>query len=199
MRTMPLNVTSAFALFVVFTSHSAFAAELLFDVLSDSSVVEVHIDPQSKQMNVVEGMIEFSGSASDGLSVQIENGQSIFSIWPTPPKYDQDKKTITFVGGVPNGFESKGLLFRLRLSPSVSGEVNIRYVDGSGYLNDGMGTKEFIAAQPLEIHVEKNKARTVKKDPLSPIGAFKYATIIVIVVGFLSIIFYHVYKRNYKQ
>lgn len=176
----------------------AFSAEILFNVSSDPKVIEVSIDPQSKEMNVVEGKIKFSGTASDGLSVQIENGESVLPIWPTPPQYDKENKSITFVGGIPNGFRDEGLLLKLKLSLDIPGELIITYVDGNGYLNDGKGTKEFISSEPFKMYVEKEDFNKTNKE-LPSINKFKYVIIILLLVTIIFIFFKYVFKKNYKQ
>lgn len=182
---------------MVLAPQNMFAAELVFKTSPKSQVIEVRIDPQSKQMNVVEGTIKFSGQASDGLFVKIENGQSILPIWPTPPQYDEENKSIVFVGGVPNGFSSEGLLFKLALSPAVSGDLIVAYVDGSGYLNDGKGTKESISSKSLEIYVNKDGVNEKNNDS-SGINELKYAIIIVMVVAVVFVILKYGLKRKYK-
>lgn len=191
-----------FALLAMLVPRSTFAAELLFSPSSDSRIVEVHIDPQSKSLNVVEGKIQFSGPAAEGLSVTVENGQSILPIWPTPPVYDGVTKSISFVGGVPNGFSSKGLLFRLRIPPTASGDMTIAYVEGNAYLNDGKGTKEPVYAKTLELNAGNEgmvKQNDASSTAVNTSNTFKYATIILLLAVVLSVMFRYAYKKNYKK
>lgn len=176
-----------------------FAAELVFKVSPNNDSVEVRIDPKSKQMNVVEGKIQFSGEASDGLYVQVENGQSILPIWPTPPNYDEKNKSIKFVGGVPNGFDSEGLLFVLRFSPTASGDLTLAYTEGSGYLNDGKGTEESIYSKPLEVYVGEGKIN-VSSENSSSVSKYKYVTIILLVFFVvIFVVFKYGFNKKYKQ
>lgn len=183
---------------LLLTPQYLWAAELLFKVAPDQKTIEVWVDPQSKEMNVVEGTIQFSGFASEGLLAQVENGQSILPVWPTPPLYDEDNKAIEFVGGVPNGFNVEGLLFRVKLSPAMSGDLIVAYEDGAGYLNDGNGTKEVITSEPLKMTMRGEGESEMGKDLSGP-TTFTYATIILLigVIGF--VIFRYVFKRNHKQ
>ncbi len=154
-------IVAATALFL-FVPGSAFAAELTFKLIpntesSDNTIsVDVRVDPQSKSVNVVEGEILFSGAASNDLTVQVENGLSVLSIWPTLPQYDKDQKKVTFTGGVPNGFDAEGLLFHLNISQASPGDLDISFANGSAYLNDGQGTKESVSSLPLKINTEKD-------------------------------------------
>lgn len=168
--------------------QSILAAELMLKVLPNSETIEVRIDPQSKNINVVEGALEFSGTASDGLSVYVENGQSILPIWPTPPLYDRDNKRIDFTGGIPNGFDSEGLLFRLRLLPAAAGELNIVYSNGSAYLNDGMGTKEAISSEPFKINIAGDGLITANEGSFN-LDKYYYAIIILTLVAVLFFVF----------
>lgn len=186
-------------LFFVFTPQSTFSAELNFKTQTDgkTSIVEVSIDPQVKNLNVVEGTLEFSGEASNGLSVQVENGQSVLPLWPTAPQYDDKSKSITFVGGVPNGFDKEGLLFRLRITPTVKGDLKITYTNGVSYLNDGKGTKESISSKPLEIYTDKSELNNTKENK-SDSNKNKYVIIILLTLIIISFLFKYVIKNHKK-
>ncbi len=194
--------TAILALSFSAVPQSVFSADLTFKVIPNTEVgdsttiIEVRIDPQSKKLNVVEGAIGFSGPASDNLAVQVENGQSILPMWPTAPQYDKTQKVVNFTGGIPNGFDSEGLLFRLRLSPTLSGDLYLTYQNGSAYLNDGKGTKEPISSQPLKIQVNKSAQNEAVQDS-SGFFNFKYAIIVLLIV-FLFITFYYVQRKNTK-
>lgn len=198
------NIVGVVALLFFSIPQIIFAAELKFKVIPNTdskdkaTLVEINIDPQSKKLNVVEGEIKFAGAGSENLFVQVENGQSILPIWPTPPQYDKDKKTISFTGGVPGGFDKEGLLFRLRLSPSVSGMVNISYINGNAYLNDGKGTKESVSSEPFDINIDINK-QNQKDEKGFTSNKNKYAIIILSVVFVLVIILKYVFKKNNEK
>ena len=188
-------IAGSIAVSFLLMPQSTFAAELTFKNISNTetgnhtTLVEVRIDPQSKSLNVVEGEIRFSGSASDGLSVQIENGHSILSLWPTPPQYDAGKKSISFIGGVPDGFSDEGLLFYLRLSPTANGNLDISYTNGSAYLNDGKGTKEAVYSKYLKIFIGENQYQI----------KIKYGIIILVMVAVLIVIFKYGFKKKNKK
>lgn len=135
------------------------AAEVKFAPVAGNGTVEsmirvdVRIDPQSKKLNVVEGVIQVGGTASSSLTVHVENGQSVLPIWPAPPQYDAVTKSIRFTGGVPNGFDSEGLLFRVLISSATPGDLTLSYTEGSAYINDGKGTREPVNATPLTIQI----------------------------------------------
>lgn len=191
-------------LFFASIPQSLFAAELKFKTIPDAetdgkaTLVEIRIDPQSKKLNVVEGDIKFEGISSENLSVQVENGQSILPIWPTPPQYDKDKKSISFTGGIPGGFDTEGLLFRLRLLPSVSGILNISYINSNAYLNDGKGTKEQVTSEPFDINIDINRQNRVDEKGFT-FDKNKYAIIIVLILVVLAIILKYALKKNNEK
>ncbi len=174
------------------------AAELLFKAASDQKTIEVWVNPQSKEMNVVEGTIRFSGPAADGLMVHVENGQSILPIWPNSPLYNENSQTIEFVGGVPNGFTTEGLLFRLKLYPTKTGTLEIDYVDGAGYLNDGVGTKEAITSETFMVDLNEAEGEGLGNDSSGSLK-FAYATIILLVIVCGFVILRYVFKKSRTQ
>jgi hypothetical protein len=181
---------------------NTFAAELTFKVIQDTradntTLIEARIDPESKTLNVIEGIISFSGVGSDNLSVQVENGQSILSLWPTPPQYIQSEKFIRFTGGVPGGFDQEGLLFRMRISPAIYGDLEISYIDGNAYLNDGKGTQEPVFSKPLRINSVKseNDVNTVV-----PFRSYQSKNVIVILlICILLVGIFYGFKKNIKK
>ena len=197
-------IRSVLLVLLSFLPHSVRAAELSFRVIPNTEVddatmlVEVRIDPQSKTLNVVEGEIQFSGTASDNLSVQVENGQSILPLWPTPPQYDTKKKSMSFTGGVPSGFDSEGLLFRMRLSSTVSGSLTLSYVSGTAYLNDGKGTTEFVSSKPFDITFGQD-VQAILPEATSSASPYTYGMIIVSVIAVLMIIIKFGRRKNVKQ
>lgn len=154
-------IVGVVGLFILLTPQNIFAAQLTFKVVPNSvagdgaTVVEVRIDPQSKNLNVVEGEINFQGTASEKLSVEVETGGSVLTLWPTPSEYLPSEKTIRFTGGVPRGFNKEGLLFRVRLFSTLSGDIAISWIGGRAYLNDGMGTEEPLSARSITINLDE--------------------------------------------
>lgn len=160
LRAMNRLLLVLFCLF--FSAPTAEAATLYMDP-STASVgkggsisVAVRIDTvQGECINAVDGVIAFD----PGLQVSdISTGQSIFSLWIEQPTFNNDTRTITFAGGVPNGYCGRvdgdpqltntiaEIIFR---APSFtigatasSASSNIYFTEESGvYLNDGLGTR----------------------------------------------------------
>ncbi len=157
-------------------------------------LVDVVINPQDKKINALEGVIQFSGTATDGMQVSIENGQSVLPIWPTPPRYDETTKSIAFIGGVPQGFNSRGLLFRLRFTPIAVGEMIIAYAGGSAYLNDGRGTTDPVESQALTVTVVERELE-ISDTSLSSSGSILSGIILILFTGIVCAALIYGYKK----
>jgi hypothetical protein len=147
-----------FGLLILLTPREILAAQLIFKVApttnDGATIVEAYFNPEAKKINVVEGVISFQGAAVNDLSVGVETGGSVLTMWPTPPNYLANDKVIRFVGGVPQGFDKEGLLFRMRLTSTSSSSVSVLWSGGMSYLNDGQGTKENISARSVTVNLD---------------------------------------------
>ncbi len=172
------------------------AAELTVKALAGDGLLEVRVDPQSQDLNVIEGTLLFSGEASEGLDVQVENGHSVLSLWPVPPRYEADTKSIQFVGGVPQGFRTEGLLFRVRIAPQVAGTLKIALQGGNSYVNDGRGTIETLSSAPLELQVNANGAMSIAEDiPRSKSSVYGILIVFILILGY-ALYYYGFTKKH---
>lgn len=171
------------------------AAKLNFEVVRDdiakdgTILVDVNIDPQSKRLNVIEGTIKFEGEGVKDLSVEVLNGESILTIWPTVPAYISKENAIRFTGGVPGGFDKEGLLFRMRLTSSLAEDVTVYLDDGVAYLNDGKGTKEIIPSKSFVVNIDISDKSVMGNSSLNVI-------IVIVIAGFLL---FFIYKYANKK
>ncbi len=185
----------------VFSTKSVLAAEVIFQPVRGGgadgvTIVEVRIDPESKRLNVVEGIVQFSGSNINDILVQVENGESILPMWPNPPQYDREARAIRFTGGVPDGFDSEGLLFKVKLSSPELRTLALSYQDGAVYLNDGKGTKEPVTSKSIEITIGEKK-ETSEGELLQNFSAKSYG-IIILFISLLVVIYKYGFKKNNK-
>lgn len=121
----------------------------------DTMTVSVRLDTDEDEcVNVVDSVITYSENIQP---VDISRGNSIFSIWVEEPVINKENRTITFAGGIPNGycgripgdprltnnvvdlqFQSPGL----QIGSSQSGNLaSIDFLpETQVLLNDGFGT-----------------------------------------------------------
>jgi hypothetical protein len=181
--------------------QNTYAAELVFkiipsvDLADKTTIVDVRIDSELKKINVVDGTINFKGEGAEDFSVQVENGNSVLSLWPVPPQYLEKEKVINFTGGIPDGFVGEGLLFRLKLSSAQGGDLDISYDNGSAYLNDGKGTKEIVNSNSIKVSIDKVVENEV--DAVSP--ASTYVILILVLIAAILIAIVYVYKKVIKK
>lgn len=122
----------------------------------DTISVSVRLDTDEGEcVNVVDGVITYSENIQP---VDISRGNSILSLWVEDPVINKTNRTITFAGGIPNGYCGRipgdprltnnvvDLLFQspgLQIGSTESG--NIASIDFAPethvLLNDGFGTK----------------------------------------------------------
>jgi hypothetical protein len=126
--------------------------------MGDSVTLSVRLDTNEAEeecINAVDGVISYSENLSP---VDVSIGDSIFSMWVEQPKIDKEKRTITFAGGVPNGYCGRipgdprltntivQLIFRAPgftiggATGTTTGKVEF-LPETTAYLNDGFGTK----------------------------------------------------------
>lgn len=151
------------AFFFVSLVPSVFAATLYLSPNStslnrgDSIKISMRLDvDQDECINAIDGVVHYSENIEP---VDISRGASIMSIWVEEPIINRAEHTITFAGGIPNGycgriigdprltnnivdmvFQSPGFVVGNKQGTS-SDQANIDITDATTvYLNDGFGS-----------------------------------------------------------
>jgi hypothetical protein len=142
----------------------------------DSITVSVRLDAGEEEcVNVVDGVISYTENIQP---VDISRGQSILSMWVEEPVINKENRTITFAGGIPNGYCGRipgdprltnnivDLVFQspgLQIGSSESGnEVKIEFTDATQVLlNDGFGTQAPLQKFGAKINLSKDAGNVV--------------------------------------
>lgn len=148
----------------------------------DSITMAVRLDTDEAAgecINAVDGVLTYSSNIEP---VDVSVGDSIFSIWIEQPVINRDARTITFAGGVPNGYCGRvigdprltnvlaKIVFR---SPGFSistGEADetkgiIEFSDEStAYINDGKGTKAPLTTYGATIELSPRAGSVMEND-----------------------------------
>jgi len=108
----------------------------------ESFIVNVRFDTEGKNINAVEGHLNFSPQNLEIL--QILKGGSVLTLWPEESSSNESGK-INFVGGVPLGFQGQGELFSIiflaKTGLILPQTTSIVFEEGSRVLlSDGKGT-----------------------------------------------------------
>ncbi len=181
-----MNRTSFLVMFIVLffgiTSHAS-AATLYMDPANaelnrgDTIRVSVRLDAGADEcVNVVDAVISYTENIQP---VDISRGQSILSMWVEEPVIHKENRTITFAGGIPNGYCGRipgdprltnnvvDLLFQspgLQIGSSESGnEVKVEFApETQVLLNDGFGTVAPLQAFGATINLAKEAGTEIK-------------------------------------
>ena len=171
---------------LVAVSLEANAASLYMDPAfssvgrGDSITVSVRLDTNEAEeecINAVDGVIRY---AEDIELVDVSIGDSIFSVWVEPPKINKEERTVTFAGGLPNGycgrvpgdprltnnivnlvFRSPGFSIGTNNSGTTSAKVEFA-PETTAYLNDGFGTKAELALYGANIDLSATRGASIE-------------------------------------
>jgi hypothetical protein len=110
--------------------------------VGDTFIVSAKIDSENTAINSVEGDIVFENNKENLVVNDFSLAKSIFSLWPRTPSLSKDGNTISFVGGVPGGFNlDKVILFNVIVEANKEGEIKISPKNIAIFANDGKGTR----------------------------------------------------------
>jgi len=120
---------------------------------SDTFLINLKISTPDKSVNVIDGTILYDNNKLE--IKEVSAGNSLFALWPKPPVFSNDKGTLSFVGGVPDGFQGKeGEVLKIIFLAKSEGEAKIDFLDGfSVFLNDGQGTQINPWLRPLSLNI----------------------------------------------
>jgi hypothetical protein len=146
----------------------------------DDIAVSVRLDTNEAEeecVNAVDGVIRYS---EEVVPVDVSTGDSIFSVWVEQPKINKEERTITFAGGLPNGYCGRipgdpkltnnivKLIFRspgfsIGSAGSGSTTAKIEFApETTAYLNDGFGTKAELALYGASIDLSDTPGASIQ-------------------------------------
>jgi len=116
----------------------------------DVFIVKVKLDTEEERINALKVELTFP---QDKLEVvDVSRGDSVLSLWPEEPTYSNLEGKISFIGGIPLGFEGQGKIvsipFRVISSEEPETLAEITFQEGSRVLlNDRLGTEASLTLQ----------------------------------------------------
>jgi len=159
---MKKNILKFLVLFFIvnFVPSLASAASIYFETarntvsVGDIFIVSAKIDTNKTNINSVEGDIVLESNNNTVVVNDFSLAKSIFSLWPRTPSLSEDGNTISFVGGVPGGFDlDKAILFNIVLQADREGSLKISPRDIAVFANDGSGTRVPVTIGSLDIKI----------------------------------------------
>jgi hypothetical protein len=140
--------------------------------VGDTVIVSAKINAEGVTINTVEGDIAFQSGGTSVAVKEFSLANSAFGLWPRTPSLSQDGQVVSFVGGVPGGFNIEGAtLFKIILQAKKEGSVTIAPQNIVVYVNDGKGTKLPVKTTDLVIKVNAKQAGVVANDEWGKIVA----------------------------
>jgi hypothetical protein len=163
--------------------QTIFAASLYIDPAmsavhrGDSITMAVRLDTNEEQaecINVVDGTLHYTENIQ---AVDISTGESIFRLWIEPPTINTTDRTITFAGGIPNGYCGRvagdpkltNVLFEVIFQApgfTVGGGGTAATVEfateSMALLNDGFGTRAALMTYPATIDLDPQPGTEMK-------------------------------------
>ena len=130
----------------------------------DIFLADLKISTPDKSINVVDGTILYDNSKLE--IKEVSTGGSLFTLWPKPPTFSNEKGILSFIGGISGGFQGeKGEVLKIIFLAKNEGEAKIDFLDGfSVFLNDGQGTGINPWLRPLSLNISKRPTEIPAKD-----------------------------------
>ena len=123
---------------------------------SEHFLVEIRLDSENEFINAVEAEINYPTDLLE--VVDLSQGGSFLELWVTEPTIDQQKGTISLVGGIPQGslvVDGRVMAITFRAKPKTGiVEMRINQEKSGVYLNDGLGTKASLSTLTGTYHID---------------------------------------------
>jgi hypothetical protein len=146
----------------------------------DAITAAVRIMPDqgaSECINAVDAVITYTDNIQP---VDVSIGKSILNVWLEQPVINKEERTITFAGGIPNGYCGRvdgdprltnilaEIVFRspgMMVGGSDDSEVKIEFTpETQALLNDGLGTRAPLITLPATFTLSKDPGSELRDD-----------------------------------
>ena len=120
-------------LFLIFADANA--AELYFSSSADNYNVgdifktDVKLNTEGEPVNTAQVEINFDALKLD--VVEISTGASVLALWPSSPSFSNQNGTLSFIGGLPNGFNGNDKLVSIFFKAKQGGSAKISFSGNS--------------------------------------------------------------------
>ena len=155
----------------IFLPYSVFAANVYIDTsypdffVGDTIMLSVRVDSENENINVVEGSVLLDYPTELASLIDINTAGSKFSLWPVKPLPSASNTSISFVGGSPDGLNSKdAIIFNIVLKLQKVGQITLTPNNFSVYLHDGEGTQINPRLSPLSLNILTKPQEIPAKD-----------------------------------
>jgi len=150
------TLSALFLLIPLTTSAATVYIEAAKNQISvgDTVILNVKINAEGTTINTVEGTISLKSLGGNITVKEFSLANSAFGLWPRTPSLSTDGKTISFVGGVPGGFNIEGAtLFKIIAEAQKEGSITLAPELLNVFANDGNGTKVAVKGSSFALTV----------------------------------------------
>jgi hypothetical protein len=165
-----LIITLFFIIFLL-TAKNVLASELRLEknskniTVGDTVSVDVIINTEGELVNVVEGDINISNNLDLIDIKELSSADSVLSQWVRSPSWLKKDNTISFIGGLPGGFNQKtATLFRIYFTAKAAGQIILSPNNVKVYANDGLATPIGVHFTPLNITINEQDSFLVEDE-----------------------------------
>lgn len=133
--------------------------------VGDTIAMEIRMNTEGQPINVVEGDLQLDSHGELMEIKEISVSGSNITLWSRKPSLSEDRKTISFAGGIPGGFtQPDGLLFKVFFQAKSPGKISFIPRDVKSYINDGKGTLSAASSKSFSIPVVASSPDHQQKD-----------------------------------
>jgi len=133
--------------------------------VGDQVVLRVILNTENANINTIDGEISLTDVSTSLLIKEINIAQSGFTLWPRTPSLSNDRRSISFVGGVPGGLMDDNVhVFNIVIEALRPGKAVLTEKDVTVFLNDGKGTSLKPTFAPKTINVIEGTSDTIIKE-----------------------------------
>lgn len=134
----------------------AFAAELSIKAASPAEnnelKVDILLDSNGEEINAIEATLVFPANILQ--LKNINDGDSVISLWIRRPQIGTSSSAINFSGIIPGGYSGKGKIFQVTFAIVGNGFADFALRDARVLLNDGVGSAAKLILVPYSQAVQ---------------------------------------------
>ena len=139
-----------------------FSPQLKNIYLEDIFLVGVWLDTEGEEINAVEIIINYPSEKLE--VIDFSKGGSILTFWPREPDLSE-KGRINFIGGIPGGFDGKGLIGKIVFRAITPDLAEVKFgEDSKVLLNDGLGTLAKVGRINAEFKLLSEKREAIENE-----------------------------------
>jgi len=130
--------------------------------VGDTFIEEIWLDTEDEEINAVEIHLAYPKGTLE--MTDFSDGGSVLELWASKPEIEK-QGNVSFIGGVPNGFNGEGLIGKIAFRAIRETDAKIEFLDNSQVLlNDGKGTSAKLNVKGAVFQISTQKPEISKNE-----------------------------------